>query len=73
MGSPTAASGAAGTGLSLPLLPAAAFVGGIGSLLYLGGTRTIDAITVTLSRDGEHGGLDVVYMAGGMPVAGEGA
>lgn len=35
--------------------------------------RTLDAITVTLSRDGEHGGLDVVYMAGGMPVGGEGA
>ena len=33
----------AGGGLP-PLLPAAAFVGGIGSLLYLGGTRTIDAI-----------------------------
>lgn len=35
--------------------------------------RTLDAITVTLSRDPEIGGLDVVYMAGGMPVSGEGA
>ncbi|PRW20529.1 tyrosine-specific transport -like [Chlorella sorokiniana] len=32
-----------------PLLPAAAFVGGIGSLLYLGGTRTIDAINQGLT------------------------
>lgn len=38
----------AGGGLP-PLLPAAAFVGGIGSLLYLGGTRTIDAINQGLT------------------------